>query len=85
LISSEALRGAPVTGLVEWVASQEEMTSMSKIVPEGVQTGWWKGWREAAQKLKGRRLKEPGAERALTLEPAEAENWSEEDHSEWVI
>lgn len=71
--------------MVVCVASQVLMTSMSKIVPAGVQTGWWKGWREAAQKLNGRRLKEPGAARALTLEPAEAENWSEEDHSEWVI
>lgn len=33
------------------------MTSTSKIVPLSVQTGFLKGWREAAQKLKGRRRK----------------------------
>jgi hypothetical protein len=33
------------------------MISTSNIVPEGVQTGLLKGWREAAQKLKGRRRK----------------------------
>ena len=30
---------------------------MSKIVPWAVQTGDLKGWRDRAQKLKGRRLK----------------------------
>ena len=30
---------------------------MSKIVPWAVHTGDLKGWRERAQKLKGRRLK----------------------------
>jgi hypothetical protein len=34
------------------------MTSTSKMVPSGVQTGFLKGWRLAAQKLKGRRRKE---------------------------
>ena len=29
---------------------------MSKIVPSAVQTGDLKGWRDRAQKLKGRRL-----------------------------
>jgi hypothetical protein len=33
------------------------MTSTSKMVPSGVQTGFLKGWRLAAQKLKGRRRK----------------------------
>lgn len=33
------------------------MTSTSKMVPSGVQTGFLKGCREAAQKLKGRRRK----------------------------
>lgn len=31
------------------------MTSTSKMVPSDVQTGFLKGWRLAAQKLKGRR------------------------------
>ena len=44
---------------------------MSKMVPSGVQTGVEKGWRETAQKLKGRRLKamSPRFERE-TLKPA---------------
>jgi len=50
-----------------------------------VHTGCSKGCRLAAQKLKGRRLNEPTGARALTFEPAEAENWSLEDHSECVI
>jgi hypothetical protein len=61
------------------------MTSTSKMVPDGVQTGFLKGWRLAAQKLKGRRRKGAAAlleeERAPTL----AEKASEDDHSEWVI
>ena len=55
------------------------------MVPDGVQTGFLKGCRLAAQKLKGRRRKGAAAlleeERAPTL----AEKASEDDHSEWVI
>lgn len=61
------------------------MTSRSKIVPDAVQTGCWNGCKDAAQKLNGRRLKEPTGARLLTFEPADAENWSPEDHSECVI
>lgn len=83
LIRSLALSGEPSTGLVPCFSSQSEMTSTSKMVPEGVQTGFLKGWREAAQKLKGRRRK--GAAVRLVWAPVLAEKASEEDHSEWVI
>lgn len=58
------------------------MLSTSNIVPSGEQAGVWNGWREAAQKLKGRRLKVESA--ALDLarpEPALAEYASSEAHS----
>lgn len=62
------------------------MLSESKIVPLVVQTGDLKGWRERAQKLKGRRLKVlSGAFDLERLEPALAENASSEAHSLWVI
>lgn len=54
------------------------------MVPEGVQTGFWKGWSEAAQKLKGRRRKGAAAPR-LDEAPELAEKASSDDHSEWVI
>lgn len=78
LFSSE-----PSTGF--WfgcLSSQALMISTSKMVPLGVQTGLEKGWREAAQKLKGRRRKGALVEERA---PDEAEYASEEDHSEWVI
>jgi hypothetical protein len=53
------------------------------MVPSGVQTGLWKGWREAAQKLKGRRRK--AAVDVEDLAPPLAEKASEDDHSECVI
>jgi hypothetical protein len=54
------------------------------MLPSGSQTGFLKGWREAAQKLKGRRRKGIWVvERAFA--PEEAEKASAEDHSEWVI
>lgn len=44
------------------------------MVPSGVQTGFWKGWRLAAQKLKGSRLKfAPFGAFWETLDPALAE------------
>lgn len=59
---------------------------MSKIVPSGAQTGVWKGCRDTAQKLKGRRLKgAPSADGLERPEPALAEKASEELHSLWVI
>lgn len=61
------------------------MTSTSKIVPSGVHTGFLKGCRLAAQKLKGRRLKfAPDGRCALDPAPAPtlAEKASEEAHSE---
>lgn len=61
------------------------MTSTSKIVPEGVQTGFLKGWREAAQKLKGRRRKGRLEAEDEVLAPELAEYASPEFHSEWVI
>lgn len=36
-------------------SSHAPMTSTSNIVPSGVHTGFLKGWRLAAQKLKGKR------------------------------
>lgn len=62
-----------MTGLVPCFASQVEMTSTSNMVPAAVQTGFLKGWSEAAQKLKGRRAKEPVGALRLTFEPALAE------------
>ena len=62
------------------------MLSMSKIVPSRAQTGELKGWREMAQKLKGKRLKAaPEAEAFARPEPALAEKASSEAHSLWVI
>lgn len=59
---------------------------MSKIVPSEVQTGDLKGWRDRAQKLKGRRLKVlSGAFDLDSPEPALAEYASSEAHSLWVI
>jgi hypothetical protein len=46
---------------------------MSKMAPSMVQTGWVKGCREMAQKLYGRRLKEPSGFADLVPEPALAE------------
>lgn len=75
-----------MTGFVPCFASHVEMTSTSNIVPSAVQTGCLKGWRLAAQKLKGRRLKlEPLGAFWETFEPALAEYASPDDHSEWVI
>jgi viroplasmin and RNaseH domain-containing protein len=51
------------------------MTSTSKTVPSGVQTGFLKGWREAAQKLKGRRRK--GISDFEAREPAPAPTLAE--------
>lgn len=71
---SVELRGAPVTGFVPCFFSHGRMLVMSNIVPSGLQTGWLKGWREIAQKLKGSRLN--GAFEILdfdTPEPALAE------------
>jgi hypothetical protein len=62
-----------VTGLVPCFSSHREMTSTSNIVPSAVQTGWEKGWRDAAQKLKGRRLNEPVGALWDTFEPEFAE------------
>ena len=62
-----------MTGFVPCFSSHDDMTSTSKIVPSTVQTGCKKGWREAAQKLKGRRLKEPEGALRETFEPALAE------------
>lgn len=63
------------------------MTSTSKIVPSGVQTGFLKGWRLAAQKLKGRRRNEAPAWwlRADAPAPTLGEKASADDHSECVI
>lgn len=62
------------------------MISTSNIVPSAVQTGCLKGWRLAAQKLKGSLLKEePFGAFCDTFEPALAEYASEDDHSECVI
>lgn len=62
------------------------MLSMSNIVPSEVQTGVLKGWRETAQKLKGRRLNvESGAFDFAIPEPALAEYASSETHSLCVI
>lgn len=47
------------------------MTSTSKMVPSGVQTGFLKGWRLAAQKLKGRRRKVEEEVPERDLAPAE--------------
>lgn len=71
---SFSLSGLPVTGLVPCLASHELITSTSKIVPSAAQTGCLKGWRLAAQKLKGNRLKDAllGAFWA-TFDPALAE------------
>jgi hypothetical protein len=62
------------------------MLSMSNIVPSKLQTGVLKGWRETAQKLKGRRLNvESGAFDFAIPEPALAEYASSEAHSLCVI
>ena len=62
------------------------MLLKSKIVPSAVQTGLVKGWREMAQKLKGRRLKVVSAALDFTSpEPALAEYASSEAHSLCVI
>ena len=86
LIKSSALRGLPVTGLVPCFSSHGVMLSISKIVPSDMQTGFVKGWRETAQKLKGRRLKvvSPAFDLARP-EPALAEYASSEAHSLCVI
>lgn len=66
--------------------SQGRMLVRSKMVPVAVQTGWEKGWRERAQKLKGRRLKDaPVLVDLRALAPAAEEKASVEDHSLWVI
>lgn len=61
------------------------MFSVSKMVPLTVQTGLANGWRDTAQKLKGRRLKEEVDPFGLTPEPALAEYASSDAHSECVI
>lgn len=59
---------------------------MSKIVPSDVQTGDLKGWRDRAQKLKGRRLNVLSGAFDLEMpEPALAEYASSDAHSLWVI
>ena len=59
---------------------------MSKVVPSDVQAGDLKGWRDRAQKLKGRRLNVlSGAFDLERPEPALAEYASSEAHSLWVI
>ena len=59
---------------------------MSNIVPSNVHTGVVKGWRETAQKLKGRRLKVLSVRlEEARLEPALAEYAESEDHSLCVI
>lgn len=52
------------------------------MIPSEVQTGWLKGCRETAQKLKGslRKLAPGTPFFAWTPEPALAENWSPDDH-----
>ena len=68
------------------LSSQALMTSTSNMVPSGVQTGFLKGWRLAAQKLKGRRRKGAALlEREEAFAPTLAEKASDDDHSEWVI
>ena len=63
-----------MTGFVPCFLSHGKMFVRSKIVPSAVQTGWEKGWRETAQKLKGRRLKdEPDGLTCRVPEPALAE------------
>ena len=75
-----------MTGLVPCSESHGRILSMSKIVPSVVQTGVLKGWRDRAQKLKGRRLKVlSGAFDLESPEPALAEYASSEAHSLWVI
>ena len=62
------------------------MLSMSNTFPSAVQTGVLKGWRETAQKLKGRRLNEVSGALDLAMpDPALAEYASSEAHSLWVI
>ena len=76
----------PVTGFVSWDFSHPVILSMSKIVPSDVQTGLTKGWRETAQKLKGRRLNVVSADFDFARpEPALAEYASSEAHSLCVI
>ena len=73
-------------GLVPCLESHGRILSMSKIVPSVVQTGDLTGWRDRAQKLKGRRLKVlSGAFDLERPEPALAEYASSEAHSLWVI
>lgn len=77
-IRSRFCRGSPLTGFwLGCLSSQAPMTSTSKMVPSGVQTGFLKGWRLAAQKLKGRRRKEatprPAREEAPPPAPTLAE------------
>ena len=62
------------------------MLSMSKMWPSGLQTGDLNGWRETAQKLKGKRLNVvSGALDFAIPEPALAEYASSDAHSLWVI
>ena len=75
-----------MTGLVPCLESHSRMLSMSKIVPSDVQTGDLKGWRDRAQKLKGRRLNVLSGAFDLEMpEPALAEYASSDAHSLWVI
>lgn len=57
-------------------------------MPDGVHTGWEKGWRESEQKLYGSRLKAAWTLPCLALaapEPMLAEYASSDAHSECVI
>lgn len=86
LVSSLLFSGAPVTGFVPCCFSHGRMLVRSNVVPSAVQTGCSKGWRETAQKLKGRRLKEaPGRSVLRAFAPAEAPKASSLLHSECVI
>jgi len=84
-INSSDLNGLAVTGFVPCFFSHGRILVISKMVPSMVQTGWVKGCREMAQKLYGRRLKEPSGFADLVPEPALAEYVSSEAHSLWVI
>lgn len=72
-----------MTGFVPCFSNQADITSTSKMVPLAVQTGCLKGCSDAAQKLKGSRLKDaPFGPLSRTFEPELALNASVEDHSE---
>lgn len=85
-MSSVDFKGLAVTGLVPCFFSHGRMFVISKMVPSAVHTGWEKGCKETAQKLKGSRLNEAPDVSPLTVaEPALAEYASSEAHSLCVI